>query len=111
LHALLVAAAALIGAPAWLKLLAALAIVIHALARRPPASPGLVMIGEGGVCAVPEWHTGARPLGARTLVCPFWVRLDLGVGPWRRDLLLLADQVRPDEWRRLRALLARVRAG
>ena len=71
--------------------------------------PGLVLVAEDGVCTVPEWQAGPRPLGARTLVCPFWVRLDLGAGPWRRDILLVADQVRPDEWRRLRALLARAR--
>jgi hypothetical protein len=37
------------------------------------------------------------------------VRLDLGKGSRRRDILLIADQVRPEEWRRLRALLARTR--
>jgi hypothetical protein len=108
LHALLVAAAALLGWPAWIKVLAAVALVIHGFVRRPPRSPGLVLVAEGGVCSVPEWHRGPQPLGARTLMCPFWVRLDLGAGPWRRDLLLVADQVGSDEWRRLRALLARV---
>jgi hypothetical protein len=29
------------------------------------------------------------------------------MGPWRRDILLIADQMQPDEWRRLRALLLR----
>jgi hypothetical protein len=109
LHVLLVAAVVLLGSPAWIKLLAGLAIVIHGFVRRPPPSPGVVMVAEGGLCGVPEWFRGLRPLGARTLMCPFWVSLDLGAGPWRRDLLLVADQVGSAEWRRLRALLSRVR--
>jgi hypothetical protein len=109
LHAVLVGAALLVGLPIAGRLLVALAIVVHALARRPAAAPALVIVGEDGVCVVPEWGTGRRPLGSRTLVCPFWVRLDLGKGLPQRDILLIADQVAPQEWRRLRALLARMR--
>jgi hypothetical protein len=109
LHALLAAAALLVGWPVALKLLAIAAVVGHGIVRRPPASPRVVQVRADGLCVVPEWNTGTRPLGARTLVCPFWVRLDLGKGPWSRDLLLLADQIRPDEWRRLRSLLLRIR--
>jgi hypothetical protein len=111
LHALLVGAALLVGLPIVGRLLVALAIVAHALARRPAAAaaPALVIVGEDGVCVVPEWGTGRRPLGPRTLVCPFLVRLDLGKGVLQRDILLIADQVGPQEWRRLRALLARMR--
>ena len=68
-----------------------------------------VVVSADGFCVVPEWQTGRTPLGSRTLVCPFWVRLDLGPGSRQRDILLIADQLRPDEWRRLRALLARAR--
>jgi hypothetical protein len=106
---LLAAAAALAGLPAAIKLLAVVATVAHAVIRRPSAAPGVVLVAEDGLCVVPEWHTGLRPLGARTLVCPFWVRLDLGTGPWPRDLLLIVDQVQAEDWRRLRALLARTR--
>src|SRR5689334_20830632 len=109
LHALLGAAFALVGWPLAFKLLALGAVVVHGVVRRPAASPRTVVIGEAGTCAIPEWNTGARPLGARTLVCPLWVRLDLGAGPWERDILLVADQVRPEEWRQLRALLNRAR--
>jgi hypothetical protein len=90
-------------------MLAVLAIVAHGVIRRPLGRPRLVVVTADGFCAVPEWHTGRRPIGPRTLLCPFWVRLDLGRGPWRRDILLIADQVRPEDWRRLRALLARTR--
>jgi hypothetical protein len=109
LHVLLAAAAALVGWPASLEALALVAIVAHGLSRRPPASPKLIVVSEDGFCAVPEWQTGRRPLGDRTLVCLFWVRLDLGQDLRQRDILLIADQLRPEEWRRLRALLARTR--
>ncbi|HSC14902.1 MAG TPA: protein YgfX [Gammaproteobacteria bacterium] len=107
LHALLGAASVLVGWPVPLKVLAFAAVVGHGVLRRPAAAPRVVHFTADGCCAVPEWKTGSRPLAARTLVCPFWVRLDLGMGPWPRDILLIADQMRPDEWRRLRALLLR----
>lgn len=109
LHVLLVVAALLIGWAVPLKLLAVGTIAVHGVVRRPPASPRTVVVIEGGRCIVPDWSTGARPLGPRTLISPFSVRLDLGTGPWRRDLVLLADQMPPETWRRLRALLLRAR--
>jgi hypothetical protein len=108
LHGLLVAAVALVGWPLVLKGLALAAVLGHAVLRRPAAAPGLVLV-DGSACAVPEWQTGLRPLGVRTLVATVWVRLDLGRGSWRRDLILLVDQLEPGEWRRLRAALARAR--
>ena len=107
MHALLGAACVLVGWPVPIRALAFAAVVGHGILRRPGASPRVVHFSAEGRCAVPEWNTGARALGPRTLVCPFWVRLDLGMGPWRRDILLIADQMQPDEWRRLRALLLR----
>jgi hypothetical protein len=109
LHGLLVAAVALVAWPLLTKGLALAAVLAHLRLRRPAAAPGLVLV-DGNACAVPEWRTGLRPLGARTLVAPLWVRLDLGRGPWRRELLLLVDQLEPQDWRRLRAALARARA-
>ena|SRR5688572_14220403 len=109
LHVLLGVALALVGWAVAFRLVAIVAIAAHGVLRRPAASPRTVVIAEGGRCVVPEWNTGARPLGPRTLISPFWVRLDLGTGPWRRDILLLADQMPPETWRRLRALLLRAR--
>jgi hypothetical protein len=109
LHLLLVAAAMIAGWPPSMKTLAVLAIVVHAVARRPLASPVCVVVTEDGCCAVPEWNTGRKPLGPRTLMCPLWIRLDLGKGSRRRDVLLVADQIGAEDWRRLRALLARMR--
>ncbi|HET7608287.1 MAG TPA: protein YgfX [Gammaproteobacteria bacterium] len=109
LHVLIGAAFALVGWPVVWRGIAIVAVVVHAVVRRPPPSPSTVIVAEGGTCAIPEWNTGMRPLGARTLICPFWIRLDLEAGPWRRDILLVVDQVRPEEWRQLRALLNRAR--
>jgi hypothetical protein len=107
LHVLLLAASALIGIAMAIKLLVAAAIVAHAALRRPLAPPKLVIVTADGFCDVPEWGSKRWPLGAGTLVCPFWIRLELG--PTRRDIVLVADQVRPEAWRRLRALLMRMR--
>lgn len=85
------------------------AVVAHGVLLRPLPPPALVIVREGGACAIPEWGPGLRPLGPRTTVAPFWVRLDLGSGNRQRELLLIADQVGPADWRRLRALLARAR--
>ena len=109
LHALLGVAFALVGWAAPFRFAAVAVVLGHCVMRRPAESPGTVVMAEGGRCAVPEWNTGLRALGPRTLVARFWIRLDLGRGPWRRDILLFADQVRPETWRRLRALLLRAR--
>ena len=109
LHVLLGVAFALVGWVVPFKLLSIAAVVGHCIVRLPAASPRIVLVAEGGRCIVPEWNMGPGPLGPRTLVSPFWVRLDLGTGPCRRDILLLADQMRPEQWRRLRALLLRIR--
>jgi hypothetical protein len=109
LHLVLAAAAMLVGWPASMKALAVLALVVHGVVRRPLASPAELVVTEDGCCAVPEWNTGRRPFGSRSMMCPFWIRLDLGKGTKRRDILLVADQIAPEEWRRLRALVRRAR--
>jgi hypothetical protein len=109
LHLLLAGAATLVGWPAPAKWIAAAAVICHGVLRRPPKPPRLVIVTEDGFGAVPEWQLELRPLGPRSLACPYWVRLDLGAGAGRRDIVLLADQVSGADWRRLRALLARAR--
>ena len=71
----------------------------------------VILVDADAHCIVPAWSTGRLALGARTVVCPYWLRLDLGTGPQRRDILLVADQLPPFEWARLRALLDRTRRG
>jgi len=108
LHALLGAAFALVGWPAPFRVLAIGAIVGHGVVRRPAPSLRTVIVAEGGSCVIPEWNTGSRMLGARTLIGPFWARLDLGTGPWPRDILLLAD---PSSARRMEAIASASRSG
>lgn len=109
MHALLAAAVVLVALPAVLKPLALLALFSHAAVRRPRSAPSVIHVAADGSCAVPEWRTAARRLGPGTLICPFWIRLDLNPGPGQRYILLFADQVAPREWRRLRAWLERLR--
>jgi hypothetical protein len=109
LHALLVAAALLVAWPSALRIAALALIAAHAVARWPRVTPVSVLVGADATCLVPEWGIGRAPLGPRTIVCTYWLRLDVGVGPLRRDLLLFTDQLGPDEWARLRAALERAR--
>ena len=106
LHAVLLAALALLGAPWPLKAAAALAVLAHSIAFRPRRTPRLRL--SAGRVAVPELELENLVLGRRTRHCGLWVRLDLR-GPGRAlDILLLVDRVDPSLWRSLRAELARL---
>jgi hypothetical protein len=107
LHTLLCAAVLLTGVPWQARLAGVAAVLGHAALRRPRRSPSPILVSANAECAVPDWYAGSRALGARTVVCPYWIRLDLGTGLTRHDILLCADQLGRDEWARLRGLLAR----
>jgi hypothetical protein len=108
LHLLLVAADLLVALP-WAPRLGLLAVVAaHALFRLPARTPTSIVVAADATYLVPEWGLGPAPLGPRTVVCAYWIRLDLGGSP-RRDILLFSDQLGADQWARLRALLERVR--
>lgn len=92
-----------------MQLLAILAVIVHGVVRRPRVSPELIVVAEDGGCVVPEWHTGRQVLGARTRLCPYWISLEFGTGPHRRDILLFKDQLGREQWTRLAAVLRRVR--
>jgi len=109
LHAVLASALWLVAWPWALKLGVLTALAGHAVARRPRAMPPLVIIGADATCLVPPWGLGRAPLGPRTVVCSHWIRLDLGRGPRQRDLFLFIDQLAPDQWASLRAVLERAR--
>jgi hypothetical protein len=109
LHVLLAVAALLTAWPWPIRLAATLTVLGHGAARRPRPSPGLILIGADAHCAVPDWYPGRLALGPRTVVCPYWIRLDLGTGLEQRDIVLCIDQLRPDEWARLCGLLDRAR--
>jgi hypothetical protein len=108
LHLLLVAATLLVAWPPGAKLVALVAVTGHAALRRPRPPPARVVIGANAACAVAH-RSSPVALGPRTVVCSHWVRLDLGTGPRPRDIVLFADQLDPEAWARLRALLARGR--
>jgi hypothetical protein len=109
LHALLASAALLAALPWWSTLIALAAIVTHAVGRRPRGTPDTILVGADGYCVVPEWDEGRWALGPQTSVCPYWIRLEIGVGVGRRDIVLFADQLDGEQWARLRGLLERVR--
>jgi hypothetical protein len=111
LHGLLAAAAVLVGVPVPLRLAALVAILCHGLARRPRAVPRAILVGADGTCVVPEWGPSRLELRRGTLLCPHWVRLVLGAGAQRRDIVLIADQIPAEQWAGLCARLCRVRRG
>jgi hypothetical protein len=88
-----------------LKGAAALATLAHAVGFRPRRTPRLVW--TDGRVAMPELGLHDLGVGRRTRHCRLWIRLDLRGAGRGLDLLLLADQVEPELWRRLRAELAR----
>ena len=109
LHALLATTAVLGGWPWALKLAAVAAVAAHAVVRRPSPTPRSVVVAPDATCVVPEWGPSRVALGPRTVVCAYWIRLDLGTGPRPGDILLFIDQLDPGQWTRLRALLERAR--
>jgi hypothetical protein len=107
---LVLGAAALLVAWPWpVKLAALAAIVGRALRVRPAPTPSSIVVHPDATCLVPPWSSTRVPLGPRTVVCSHWLRLDLGFGPRRRDIVLFVDQLDPQQWASLRALLERAR--
>jgi hypothetical protein len=111
LHVLLAVATLLVAWPIALELAALVAVAAHAVVGRPRGGPRSIEVAADGSCVVPEWGLSPTAPGPRTLVCTWWIRLDLrsGTGPPRRDILLFVDQLDGEQWARLRALLERAR--
>jgi hypothetical protein len=107
LHALLIVAAALVGWPWPVRAALAFAALSHAALCRPRALPTLLIVGKDGSWRVPEWGGERLPLAAQTRLTALGIDLYLGIGPGRRHLVLLADQLDRVEWVRLNALLRR----
>jgi hypothetical protein len=104
---LLVVAAAFVGWPWPIRVALAAAALIHGSLCRPRELPTLLIVGKDGSWRVPEWGAETLLLAAPTYVTPFGIDLYLGIGPERRHLILLADQLERTEWTRLNALLRR----
>jgi hypothetical protein len=107
LHGLLLGAAVLVGAAWWLKGLAALAVAVHGVVRRPAATPTPILVAEDGSCCVPALAAAWLVPGPRTRLGTHWLRLSLAGGPRTHDILLCADQVDAVSWARLNARLRR----
>jgi hypothetical protein len=106
LHALLCAAVVAVAAPGWLKALALSAAVYHGYCRRPVPPPDRLVVASDGHCWCPSLSAQALRLGPKTRYARGWVRL---VDRARRlDILLLEDQLAPEDWPRLSALLRRL---
>jgi hypothetical protein len=110
LHVLLWAAAATIGVPWPWRVLAALAVLGHALARRPAVPPATLAVGADGSWHLPEVGRGGFMVGPGTRLAAHWIRVDLRAGAERLDILLLVDQLDREDWARLSARLRRTAA-
>lgn len=110
LHLLLAATVFLIGWSVLPKIGAIAAVVAHALWRRPLAASEVIEVGADGACRIASQGSEAFAPGPRTRLTPFSVRI---VARTKRDLvdiLLLADQLDREDWRRLTAILRRATA-
>jgi len=109
-HALAVTSITLSGLPWTLKLAACAALAAHAAVRRP-AAPMPICRHSDGSWSLPLLALDRLALGPGTAAGPFWARLVLR-GPRTVVVVLLADQLGPEDWRRLQAeLRRRVEAG
>ena len=107
LHALLVAAAWVVGWPWYAKLLAAALALGHAWWRRPDAPPVSIAVTADGSFRIPKWGPDVLTLTDRTRATPYVLDLHFAGGLRTGRLLLLADQVDRDDWARLSAILRR----
>jgi hypothetical protein len=109
LHLLLAAADFLVAWPLVAQLAALVVIAGHAIVRRPEPTPSPIIVAADATWLIPRWCSHRAPLGRRTLVCSYWINLDLGMGPPRRDIVLFIDQLDGRQWAQLCALLHRAR--
>ena len=110
LHVLLAATALLIGWPLSLQVAALCAIVAHGIGRRPSSTRSVIEVGADATFRVATSSTTAFEPDRRTLLTPFWVRIVARRKGDAVDILLLADQLDPEDWRRLTAILRRATA-
>ena len=109
MHLLLAAADFLVAGPLAVQLAALAVIAGHAVVGRPQPTPSPIIVAADATWLIPQWRTHRVPLGPRTLVCTYWINLDLGMGPRRHDIVLFIDQLDGRQWAQLRALLNRAR--
>lgn len=106
-HAVAFVSVSLSGFPWPLKLAAGGALVAHAAWRRPKAPMPFCRAADG-TWSLPTLGLEGLALRPGTQAGPFWVRLALGrAGARTVTIVLLADQVDREAWRRLQAELRR----
>ena len=110
LHALLAATALLIGWPWSLKVVAICAVVAHDLWRRPSSTRCVIEVGADAALRIAASSSTLLVPDRRTRLTPFWVRIVARNQRDGVDILLLADQLDPEDWRRLSAILRRATA-
>jgi hypothetical protein len=110
LHTLLAASALLMGWPWLAKSAAIAALVAHAAWRRPQPAHGVIEVDADGACRIPGVSAVPFTPGTRTRLAPYWLRIAAPGGSGPLDILLLADQLDPRDWRRLTAILRRATA-
>jgi len=111
-HALAAVSISISGLAWPLKLAAGVALLAHGALRRP-ARPMPVCRNPDGTWSLPALGLDGLALRPGTAAGPFWARLALGAeGARTVTVLLLADQLGREDWRRLQAeLRRRARAG
>jgi hypothetical protein len=107
LHALLAATVLLIGWPWPAKAAAIVALLGHAVWRRPRSARAVIEVDADGALRIPSASAARFAPGTRTRLMPFWLRIVARNGADTVDILLLADQLNPADWRRLTAILRR----
>jgi hypothetical protein len=107
-HALAILSVSVCGIGWPLKLVAAAALLCHAALRWPRAPTPLYRHADGA-WSLPILGLERLRLCPGTAVGPFWARLALGTNgaTAAATIVLLADQVDPEDWRRLQAILRR----
>lgn len=89
------------GLELYVKVAALCAVGGYAWLFRPP-EVGPIIIGGGGLWALPAEELYDMRLGEKTVYSGAWVRLHLTRGrATNRRVLLLADQLDREDWRRL----------
>jgi hypothetical protein len=108
-HAIVGLAWSLLGGPWPLKCLGLVATAAHAVARRPPPAPRVIL--RDGFAELPDSGLVGLTVEPRSRYTWWWVHLRLRAADGRDEIgvVLLADQLHEDSWRALQAELRRTR--
>jgi hypothetical protein len=100
-------AVSLLGIPWSLKCLALFATAAHAVVRRPPPAPRVIL--QDGIAELPDAGLVDLTVGPGSRYTWWWIHLRLRSADRRVDVVLLVDQLDEETWRALQAELRRRR--